>query len=78
MITKLSKQKERVETGIAQFGNDWPCVIIRGDNAFAYAVALSQAIKRLETIVNKTKIEDYVLIGQLENLKSLLEECYIK
>lgn len=30
----------RVETGIVQFGNDWPGVFIRGDNAMGYALSL--------------------------------------
>lgn len=30
----------RPETGVMQFGNDWPGVFIRGDNAAGYAIAL--------------------------------------
>lgn len=28
----------RVETGAVQFGDDWPGLFIRGDNAFALAI----------------------------------------
>lgn len=30
----------RAETGVMQFGNDWPGYFIRGDNAFAASLAL--------------------------------------
>lgn len=44
-IRKLSAQDERVETGAVQFGDDWPGVFIRGDNAFYYCGALRAYIK---------------------------------
>jgi hypothetical protein len=33
-IRKLPAQDKRVETGPVQFGEDWPGIFIRGDNAF--------------------------------------------
>ena len=30
------------------FGDDWPGVFIRGDNAMAYSIAVKDAIMRLE------------------------------
>lgn len=36
----LAHDDPRIETGVLQFGEDWPGVFIRGDNAFAYAMAL--------------------------------------
>ena len=78
MVKILQAQEERVETGIVQFGEDWPGTFIRGDNAFAYKLALDAALKKLESITNKNKVEDFILLGQLENLRSLLEECQIK
>lgn len=33
----------RVPTGALQFGNDWPGVFIRGDDALSYAFALRRA-----------------------------------
>jgi len=38
----------RVETGTVQFGEDWPGLFIRGDNAFWYAQCLHWAIVELE------------------------------
>jgi len=53
----------RVETGPVQFGDDWPGVFIRGDNAFAYSMALSDALEQLE---------DPLLKAQLEGLRQVL------
>jgi len=40
-IRKLPEQSERVETGAIQFGdNDWPGTFIRGDDSFAFRLAL--------------------------------------
>jgi hypothetical protein len=33
---------QRVETGAVQFGDDWPGLFIRGDNAHSLAMNLSQ------------------------------------
>lgn len=38
-------QKHRVETGPIQFGDDWPGVFIRGDNAGWYAFMLKRLIQ---------------------------------
>ncbi len=40
MTRQLPAQEERVETGAVQFGDDWPGIFIRGDNAFAFAMAI--------------------------------------
>lgn len=39
-VRKLDAVAERIETGPTQFGDDWPGVFIRGDNAAAYAMHL--------------------------------------
>jgi hypothetical protein len=38
----------RVETGDVQFGDDWPGLFIRGDNAFALALAVKRLQKHFE------------------------------
>ncbi len=38
---------DRAETGAMQFGDDWPGVFIRGDNAAGYAIALQFAVSKL-------------------------------
>ena len=40
-IRKLPGVEDRVETGPVQFGDDWPWIFIRGDNCFAYRMALA-------------------------------------
>ena len=59
----------RVETGAVQFGDDWPGVFIRGDNALmAFAPALRAILKG----------EDNELDRMLaENLVRILETCAV-
>lgn len=45
-IRKLPAQQARVETGPVQFGDDWPGVFIRGDNAGYYAMALDALLQQ--------------------------------
>jgi hypothetical protein len=44
-IRTLPAQDERVETGAVQFGDDWPGVFIRGDNAFFYIRCLDALLR---------------------------------
>lgn len=44
-IRVFDKQEERVESGPIQFGNDWPGVFLRGDNALFYAMALKKMLE---------------------------------
>ena len=43
MLPKPSKM-QRVETGAVQFGDDWPGIFIRGDNAAHYSMALDSLL----------------------------------
>ena len=43
-IRKLPAQETRVETGPGQFGDDWPGVFIRGDQAGYYGMLLQMAM----------------------------------
>lgn len=47
-IRKMEGGAARVETGPVQFGDDWPGVFIRGDNAGCYAHALMEALSGME------------------------------
>ena len=38
--------KERVETGAVKFGDDWPGLFIRGDDAFYLEQILNQAARK--------------------------------
>ena len=53
----------RPETGPMQFGEDWPGVFIRGDNAMAYALNLRQ-------------IADDVGAYRPEDIAYILKEVY--
>jgi len=44
-MNKEIKNVPRPETGTMQFGNDWPGVFIRGDNAVFYASCLSLMLR---------------------------------
>ncbi len=59
----------RPETGPMQFGDDWPGLFIRGDNAFGYSLALNTAI-------DATK--DPLTLAQLRSLRRLLVGCDVR
>ncbi len=66
MITYIDRADDqtRVETGVVQFGNDWPGVFVRGDNALGYALALDAC-----------KSDDPVAEFNLRALARLLHEA---
>lgn len=43
-VRRIVAQATRVETGPIQFGDDWPGVFIRGDNALHFAIVLDRAL----------------------------------
>lgn len=43
-LTKIPHDGPRVESGPIQFGDDWPGIFLRGDNAMAYATYLRMAL----------------------------------
>lgn len=70
-ITRLDEQEKRVETGAVQFGDDWPGVFFRGDNAALYALTLKQVLE------SEAHCFDFLTRGQLEGLQSLLSSCVV-
>lgn len=66
-VVMLPKPRDvhRVETGAVQFGDDWPGVFIRGDNAAYYSMALDSLMAG-----NVDPITVGVLAGLNELLKS--------
>lgn len=54
----------RVETGSIQFGDDWPGVFIRGDNAACYSMALDSLL---------SGSVDPMTLGVLSGLNELLK-----
>ena len=71
MITKVDALPSgRPETGPMQFGDDWPGVFIRGDNA----LFLAQSVKLAASLV---KPEFWAQGVQLEGLAELLHSCSV-
>ena len=56
----------RAETGVIQFGDDWPGIFIRGDNALGFAFMIREAMQ--------SEFRDAALSGLLE----LLESCSVQ
>lgn len=66
---KLPEMKPRVETGVVEFGDDWPGVFIRGDQAAYYSKALDDLITY--------RYNDPLTIAAAEGLLKLLTESNI-
>lgn len=67
------KDTERVETGPVQFGNDWPGVFIRGDNAIIGFLPWLAHIH-----AHHGDDMDVFARMHLESLMSLLESCDVR
>jgi hypothetical protein len=72
-IRKFEKQEERVETGPIQFGDDWPGVFIRGDNALAYVFYLQNMLEQLD----KSNCDVFMRCN-IEGLIRLLTSCDVR
>jgi hypothetical protein len=70
-IRKLPAQAERVETGPVQFGDDWPGVFIRGDNAFGYVGLLDAAIRRADDGLDRIMLQSLREILSASDLTGL-------
>lgn len=64
-IRQFPAQSERVETGPIRFGDDWPGVFIRGDNAFYFGMILRSYMEG-----DRSPINEAVLKGLVANLSS--------
>jgi len=61
---------DRVETGPVQFGDDWPGVFIRGDNALTIVHVVLEAL----TYIPK---REYLVTAQLSGLVDTLQSCSV-
>jgi len=60
-VKKIPYDEEgRVETGPVQFGDDWPGVFIRGDNANYYAFMLEKALSGEIDVIEEMTIKDLI------------------
>jgi hypothetical protein len=78
--TKMSKLQKltRLETGPIQLGDDWPGVVIRGDDAIGYTTALRRVVHRIAEIddasLDDASLDDAVKLAELADL---LESCRV-
>lgn len=49
-LQKLPGTEKRVETGAVQFGEDWPGVYLRGDNASASAIMMASRAAKIASV----------------------------
>ena len=69
MVRKIDVElSERIETGPVQFGDDWPGVFIRGDNALYLCMMLKSHL---------AGSKDFASELAMKNLANLLESCNI-
>ena len=71
IVRILPSQNKRVETGKTQFGDDWPGVFIRGDNAARYSFEIYVLLNDIE----RGKIPSEIQISALRGLAKLLESA---
>lgn len=64
----------RPETGPMQFGDDWPGVFIRGDDALGYYTALNVLLAECRNNKNLSSL----LALQLEPLRDELHSCIMQ
>ena len=62
----------RPETGPMQFGDDWPGVFVRGDDALGYASAVRRAVETLAEVDSSS-----VDVSRLAKLAELLGSCRV-
>ncbi len=72
-IRNFPYQSVRVESGPIQFGDDWPGIFLRGDEASAMSFYLLSAIERLE----KNETLDPLTIMYLKGLAKTLSDCRV-
>lgn len=59
-IKKLDGIEERMETGVVQFGDDWPGLFIRGDNCIGYAAILEESIVDMKDGIHKRYLQEFI------------------
>lgn len=61
----------RVETGAVEFGNDWPGLFVRGDDAFGLAMSVTAVEDFVRSLPGEYQRDARIVIylGQLSRLK---------
>jgi len=66
--SQIGLRQTRPETGAMQFGDDWPGLFVRGDNATGYHTALHSALTAME----EGRVPPMHDVGLLRDLLTLL------
>lgn len=70
VMLPMPEGMQRVETGVVQFGDDWPSIHIRGDVAMFMAMLMRTAAQSLRVSIN-----DEISAKQLERYAVLMSSC---
>jgi len=66
---------QRIETGAVVFGEDWPGVFIRGDDAFNYAIQLAHLLDVLHGSEDPIVL---LALNTMDGLRQLLLSCEVR
>lgn len=71
--------EKRVESGAIQFGEDWPGLFLRGDNAFAHAMNIHEILSWFE-VHKPAGMEDiYLALSSLKGFhESIMNDVVVK
>ena len=70
VMLSMPEGVQRVETGAVQFGDDWPGVYVRGDNALHMA-----SLMRTAAQLFRSSVDDEVTATQLDSYAKLMASC---
>ena len=74
VVTILPKHGDsRMETGVVQFGDDWPGIFIRGDEACTMAFYINEAFSMMEL----GETPDVISVSMLKNFANMLGSCNV-
>jgi hypothetical protein len=65
----------RIESGVLQFGDDWPGVFFRGDTALGFANSLQRVIEALEFT---SQPELRIALAVVHGLMAELQACDVR
>ncbi len=74
----LDEAEPRVETGVTRFGEDWPGVFIRGDNAFYYSELLERILPLIKEQPDSHGLQWSIVEQGLWGLKQMLENSRVR
>ena len=63
----------RIETGPVKFGDDWPCVVLRGDDAARFSYLLGQCARHDQGMAAGVKLHEEQLLQWVALLNSCVE-----